>query len=147
MSKLVDFFTGFKKRYDAQVVRNQKMDEFLQGAHDNCVKIDGITSSITNLSEKVEAIETKVDNLQEDINHINGRLEIIGKGTKMELFDTLYHWKKILVDERGWASEAEKKEVKRIYEVYHDGLDGNGEGKLYFEQIISLPEEPHKSNN
>ena len=143
MSKLADFFLGFKKRYDAQVVRNQKMDEFLSGAHDNCVKIDGITNAVNNLTEKVENIESKVDNLQSDVTHINGRLETIGKGTKMELFDTLYNWKKILVDERGWASEVEKKEVKEIYEVYHDGLKGNGQGKLYFEQIMNLPESPN----
>jgi len=64
----------------------------------------------------------------------------------MELFDTLYNWKKILVDERGWASEAEKKEVKEIYEVYHDGLDGNGQGEVYFKQIMALPETPQSNN-
>ena len=147
MSKLGDFFLGFKRRYDAQVVRNQKMDEFLQGAHDNCVKIDGITHAVQNLTSKVESIGTKVDNLQTDINLINGRLEIIGKGTKMELFDTLYHWKKILVDERKWASAAEKKEVKEIYQVYHDGLHGNGQGEVYFNQIMALPEVDPKANN
>jgi len=59
----------------------------------------------------------------------------------MELFDTLYHWKKILVDERGWASAAEKKEVKQIYEIYHDELGGNGQGEVYYNQIIALPEQ------
>lgn len=146
MSKLSDFFLGFKKRYDAQVIRNQKMDEFLSGAHDNCTKIDGITHAVADLTAKVESIGTKVDNLQTDITHINGRLEIIGKGTKMELFDTLYNWKKILVDDRGWASEAEKKEVKEIYEVYHDGLDGNGQGEVYFNQIMALPESAPSNN-
>lgn len=122
------------------------MDEFLSGAHDNCTKIDGITHAVADLTAKVESIGTKVDNLQTDITHINGRLEIIGKGTKMELFDTLYNWKKILVDDRGWASEAEKKEVKEIYEVYHDGLDGNGQGEVYFNQIMALPESAPSNN-
>lgn len=63
MSKLGDFFLGFKKRYDAQVVRNQKMDEFLSGAHDNCVKIDGITHAIDNLTTQVGALTIKVDDL------------------------------------------------------------------------------------
>ena len=72
---------------------------------------------------------------------------VIGEGTKMELFDTLYNWKKILVDERKWASAAEKREVNDIYSVYHDGLNGNGQGKVYFEQIMSLPENPPESNN
>jgi hypothetical protein len=67
-----------------------------------------------------------LDALDAQVNDINTQLGIIGKGTKMELFDTLYHWKKILVDDRKWASEAEKHEVKEIYEVYHDGLKGNG---------------------
>ena len=64
----------------------------------------------------------------------------------MELFDTLYNWKKILVDERKWASAAEKREVNDIYSVYHDGLNGNGQGKVYFEQIMALPEEPTSNN-
>lgn len=135
MSKLGDFFLGFKKRYDAQVVRNQKMDEFLSSAQKRGEQIDAI-------SDTVEQLVAKVDNVQADVKHLNGHMEIVGKGTKMELFDTLYNWKKILVDDRGWASEAEKREVKEIYEVYHDGLKGNGEGKLYFEQIIKLPETP-----
>ena len=109
------------------------MDEWLSNAHESCTKIDGITNAVTTLTKDVEKIGAKVDSLTADIKHINGRLEIIGKGTKMELFDTLYNWKKILVDDRGWASEAEKKEVKEIYEVYHDGLHGNGQGKVYFE--------------
>ena len=122
------------------------MDEFLSGAHDNCIKIDGINTALGNLATQVDKINTKVDNLQADINDINNHLETIGKGTKMELFDTLHNWKKILVDDRGWASEAEKKEVKEIYEIYHDKLEGNGEGKIYFEKIVALPEEPQSNN-
>ena len=147
MSKLGDFFLGFKKRYDEQIIRNKKMDEWLAGAHESCTKIDGITSAVEDLTKTVGTIGEKVDNLQADVKHISGRLEIIGKGAKMELFDTLYNWKKILVDDRGWASETEKKEVKQIYEVYHDGLQGNGQGKVYFEQIMNLPENPPVSNN
>ena len=146
MGKLSDFFLGFKRRYDAQVIRNEKMDQFLTHATENNKKIDHLTSAVGNLTTQVTNIGTKVDNLQADITHINGRLEVIGKGTKMELFDTLYNWKKILVDERGWASEAEKKEVKEIYEVYHDGLDGNGQGEVYFNQIMALPETPQSNN-
>ena len=146
MSKIGDFFLGFKKRYDEQVIRNKKMDEWLNNAHESCTKIYGITHAVEDLTKTFDSISKKVDNLQGDVKHINGRLEIIGKGTKMELFDTLYSWKKILVDDRGWASEAEKKEVKEIYEVYHDGLQGNGQGKIYFEQIMSLPENPPSNN-
>ena len=29
-----------------------------------------------------------------------------------------------------------------IYEVYHNGLDGNGQGEVYFKQIMALPELP-----
>lgn len=146
MSKLIDFFTGFKKRYDAQIVRNQKMDEFLENSKANCGKIDDITRSVENLEKSVANVTAKVDNLQADVNHMNGRLEIIGKGAKMELFDTLYHWKKILVEDRGWASEAEKREVKEIYQVYHDGLHGNGQGEIYYKEIIALPEAPPTNN-
>lgn len=146
-NKFSDFFRGFKERYDAQVLRNKAMDEFLCGAKENCTKIDGIKTAVEDLAKSILKINDKVDHLTEHVEHIDGRLEIIGKGTKMELFDTLYHWKKILVDERKWASAAEKKEVKEIFEVYHDGLKGNGQGEVYFNQIMALPETDPSLNN
>ena len=139
MSKLGDFFLGFKKRYDAQVVRNQKMDEFLSGAHDNCIKIDGITNSITNLTKEVEAIGTKVDDLQDQMTNMGDRLEAIGRGTKIELLETLYRWRKLLV-ERGWKTKEEMKEVQEIYELYSKKLEGNGQGTAYYREIEALPE-------
>lgn len=126
MSKIGDFFLHFKTKYDEGQKRNQRMDKFLDKAEENNETIRDMTHEVKGLSGKIAEIETKVDKLQSHVNHIDGRLEIIGEGTKMELFDTLYNWKKTLVDERRWASEAEKREVKEIYDVYHDGLKGNG---------------------
>lgn len=146
MSKLGDFFKHFKDKYDEEQKRLMRMDKFLDRAEENQDKLKDVVTAVDNLSGKMSEIETKVDNLQNHMTHIDGRLAIIGEGTKMELFDTLYNWKKILVDDRGWASEAEKREVKDIYEVYHEGLKGNGQGKVYFEQIMTLPEIPPTSN-
>lgn len=146
MSKLGDFFKHFKDKYDEEQKRLMRMDKFLDKAEENQDKLKDVVTAVDNLSGKMSEIETKVDNLQNHMTHIDGRLAIIGEGTKMELFDTLYNWKKILVDDRGWASEAEKREVKDIYEVYHEGLKGNGQGKVYFEQIMALPETPPASN-
>ena len=146
MSKLTEFFKQFKDRYDEEQKRLIRMDKFLDRAEENQEKLKGVATAVDNLSGKVSEIKMQVDTLQSHITHIDGRLSIIGEGTKMELFDTLYHWKKILVDERKWASPAEKREVQGIYEVYHEGLDGNGQGKVYFEQIMSLPEEPPTNN-
>jgi len=133
MSKLAEFFKHFKNRYDEEQKRLMRMDRFLDKAEENSDKLKDVVSAVDNLSGQVSEIKTKVDKLQNHMTHIDGRLAIIGEGTKMELFDTLYNWKKILVDDRGWASAAEKKEVKDIYEVYHEGLKGNGQGKVYFE--------------
>ena len=146
MSKLSEFFKQFKDRYDEEQKRLIRMDKFLDRAEENNDKLKDVITAVDNLTGKMADIENKVDNLQSHVTHIDGRLAIIGEGTKMELFDTLYHWKKILVDERKWASSAEKKEVKDIYEVYHEGLKGNGQGKVYFEQIMNLPEEPPTNN-
>ena len=146
MSKLTEFFKQFKDRYDEEQKRLIRMDKFLDRAEENQEKLKGVATAVDNLSGKVSEIKMQVDTLQSHITHIDGRLSIIGEGTKMELFDTLYHWKKILVDERKWASPAEKREVQGIYEVYHEGLNGNGQGKVYFEQIMSLPEEPPTNN-
>ena len=142
MSKLSDFFKHFKDKYDEEQKRLMRMDKFLDRAEENNEKLHDMITAVDSLSGKMSEVESKVDKLQDHVTHIDGRLSIIGEGTKMELFDTLYHWKKILVDDRGWASAVEKKEVKDIYEVYHDGLDGNGQGKVYFEQIMNLPETP-----
>ena len=104
---------------------------------DNCVKIDGITKAVSGLSKQVEALGNKVDNIEEHMDHIDGRLEIIGEGTKMELLDTLYHWKKVLT-ERGWKTKAEMKEIEDIYKLYHDNLHGNGQGTQYYNDIKAL---------
>lgn len=146
MSKLADFFLGFKKRYDAQVIRNQKMDEFLSGAHDNCIKIDGITTAVKDLTKQVEKLENKVDNIQGHIEGIDNRLEVIGTGTKIELLETLYRWWKIL-NERGWKTKEEMKEIKELYEIYHKKLDGNGQGTQYYNDIQNLPEKEIKITN
>lgn len=146
MSKLGDFFMHFKNKYDEEQRRLLRMDKFLDKAEENNDKLKDVATAVDNLSGQVSEIKSKVENLQTHMTHIDGRLAIIGEGTKMELFDTLYSWKKILVDERGWASAAEKKEVKDIYEVYHEGLNGNGQGKVYFEQIMNLSEVPPINN-
>jgi len=84
MSKLADFFLSFKRRYDAQVIRNQKMDEFLQGAHDNFIKIDGITRAVEDLTTQVGKIEAKVENILNNIVLILKR--VIWKGLIKTLF-------------------------------------------------------------
>ena len=58
MSKLADFFLGFKKRYDAQVIRNKNMDEFLASAKKNSETIRDINTAVTNLDAKVTGLES-----------------------------------------------------------------------------------------
>ena len=139
MSKLSDFFLGFKKRYDAQVIRNEKMDEFLSSAKDNFDKIGELNTSITNLDTKVTALESQMDTLQTNMNTMNDRLEVIGRGTKIELLETLYRWRKLLV-ERGWKTKEEMKEITDLYEIYNKKLEGNGQGTQYYHDIQALPE-------
>ena len=139
MSKLTDFFLGFKRRYDEQVVRNKNMDEFLKSAKDNFDKIGEMNTTVTNLDTKVANLETKVDNLQTDMTNMNGRLEVIGRGTKIELLETLYRWKKLLM-ERGWRTKEETKEIEDLYDIYSKKLKGNGQGTQYYHEIMALPE-------
>lgn len=146
MSKFTDFLKHFKNKYDEEQRRLMRMDRFLDRAEQNNETLQGVVNSVEKIGGQVTELQSKVDNLQTHMTHLDGKLAIIGEGTKMELFDTLYSWKKILVDERKWASAAEKKEVNDIYEVYHEGLSGNGQGKVYYEQIMNLPEEPPANN-
>ena len=142
MSKLGEFFKHFKNKYDEEQRRLMRMDKFLDRAEQNNETLHGVVTSVEKMSGQIEEINATVNTLQEHMSHIDGRLAIIGEGTKMELFDTLYHWKKILVDDRKWASKDEKREVQDIYDVYHDGLNGNGQGQVYYNQIMALPEDP-----
>ena len=156
MSKFIDYLNKLGERHRKKIERELKMDEFLNGSKDNCLRINEINkgiktlaSTVDNMNSKVNNLETAMGNIKEkvhnlsdtvenmdanvrglekDIGHINGRLEIIGRGTQMELFDTLYHWRKILT-ERGYVTPAEKTEIEHIYHVYHDGLGGNGQGE------------------
>jgi archaellum component FlaC len=139
MSKLGDFFLGFKKRYDAQVIRNKKMDEFLESAQANFNKIGEMNTTVTNLDTKVATLETQINNLQTNMTTMNVRLEVIGRGTQIELLETLYRWRKLLV-ERGWKTKEEMKEVKELYELYSKKLNGNGQGTSYYHEIEALPE-------
>lgn len=147
MSKLGEFFAHFKRRYDEEQKRLMRMDRFLDRAEKNNETLKEVVTSVDKLSGQVSNLQTTVDNLQDHVTHMDNKLAMIGEGTKMELFDTLYHWKKILVDDRKFATEAEKREVKHIYEVYHEGLKGNGQGKVYFDQIMALPETEPTANN
>lgn len=139
MSKFTDFFLGFKRRYDEQVIRNKNMDEFLESAKTNFDKIGEMNTTVSSLNTKVTNLETKVDNLQSDMTNMNERLEVIGRGTKIELLETLYRWKKLLT-ERGWKTKEEMKEVKDLYELYNKKLEGNGQGTQYYHEIEALPE-------
>ena len=139
MSKLGDFFLGFKKRYDAQVIRNEKTDEFLATAKENFDKIGSISTTVENLNTKVATLGTEVTGLKEQMADMNGRLEVIGRGTKIELLETLHKWRSILVN-RGWKTKEEMGEVKDLYELYNQKLKGNGQGTAYYHEIENLPE-------
>lgn len=139
MSKFIDYLNKLGERHRKRIEREIRMDEFLSGQKDSCLRINEISQDMKYLTQTVDNINTKVGGLEKDINHINGRLEIIGRGTQMELFDTLYHWKKILT-ERGWKTSLEMKEITEIYRIYHDELGGNGQGEQYYNDIKALPE-------
>ena len=135
---LVHLKAGAERRTQ-RLVMEEKIKKFLDESSNNCQKLTRIDDKLDVLQGTIDNVSNKVDGLENEINRINGRLEVIGTGTKMELFDTLYHWKQIL-GTRGWKTAAEMREVEEIYKVYHDGLGGNGQGQAYYEQIKALPE-------
>lgn len=120
--------------------RNEKLIEFLNNSEKNCSQINHIDATVTKLDQGLTEVKNQVSSLENRVDQINGRLETIGKGTKMELFDTLHNWRILLVKERKWASAAEKKEVEEIWNVYHFELGGNGQGQRYYNEIMELPE-------
>lgn len=167
MSKIIDYLNKLGERHRKRIEREIKMDEFLNGSKDNCLRINeinkgiktlastvddinakvknleptvgGIKEKISNMEYSVDSIGAKVDNLENEMDRLHARLDMIGQGTQKELFDTLYHWNKILV-ERGWKTSLEMDEIDSIYNIYHDGLGGNGQGEKYYKEIEALPE-------
>lgn len=51
--------------------------------------------------------------------------------------DYRYH-----VEELGWCSIHDKAYIDEVYRTYHDGLGGNGQGTMYRNAIMILPENP-----
>ena len=140
MGKVRDALRKIPLAYYNWKKRNENLTAFLKNSADNTEKLNRIDSSVTKALTDIEDVESQVQNLGNIIEQINGRIETMGRGTKMELFDTLHARYVKLVKKRGWASNAEKREVNEIYHIYHDELHGNGQGERYYNAILDLPE-------
>ena len=133
MGKIAEIFKGIPGAYYAWRKRNEKIDTLL----------DNYTNTLVKLEELQECFNTRTDELrtlQEDVKMMISHLDTVKHGTKMELFETLHNWRQLLVVKRGWATAEEKKEVEEIYTIYHDELNGNGNGERYYKEILALPE-------
>ena len=133
MGKVAEIFKGIPGAYYDWRKRNEKIDKLL----------DNYTNTLDKLGELQEVFSTRTEelrSLQSDVRILISNLDTVKHGTKMELFETLHNWHELLVVKRGWATALEKKEVEEIYTIYHDKLDGNGNGERYYKEIIALPE-------
>ena len=133
MSKVADFLKDFFNFFYRVRLRSEKIDRLLDNHEESL-------SAIKDIKQNIEILQNRIDGLQTQINDIIPHLDAIKHGTKMELFETLHNWFVLLVVKRGWASPEEKKEVEEIYVIYHNQLNGNGNGERYYKEIIALPE-------
>ena len=133
MSKVADFLKDFFNFFYRVRLRSEKIDRLIDN-HEESV------SAIRDIKQNIETLQNRIDGIQTQINDIIPHLDAIKHGTKMELFETLHNWFVLLVVKRGWASPEEKKEVEEIYVIYHNQLNGNGNGERYYKEIIALPE-------
>lgn len=133
MSKVANFFKEFADFFYHLKSRNEKIDRLLDN-HEESLSV------IKDIQQKIDLLQGRIDGIQIQIDDIIPHLDAIKHGTKMELFETLHNWFVLLVVKRGWASPEEKKEVEEIYIIYHNQLNGNGNGERYYKEIIELPE-------
>lgn len=133
MGKVADFFKAIPSAYYDWRKRNEKIDALLDNYNST---LDLLTKLQSNFDVKTNELRA----LQNDVRTIISLLGTVTNGTKMELFETLHNWRELLVVKRGWASPEEKKEITEIYTIYHDKLNGNGNGERYYKEIIELPE-------
>lgn len=113
--------------------RNENLDAFLNVMPELLDDISSIKKDVSTQGSKLDSLEDKVQFLVENVDTLK-------RGTKMELFETLHNLYQTFVIQKGWASNLEKKEVEEIYKIYHDKLDGNGNGDRYYREILALPE-------
>ena len=133
MGKIAEIFKGIPGAYYDWRKRNEKIDMLL----------DNYTNTLAKLEELQDRFNTRTDELrllQQDVKMMISHLDTVKHGTKMELIETLHNWRQLLVVKRGWATAEEKKEVEEIYTIYHDELNGNGNGERYYQEILALPE-------
>ena len=133
MGKFLNFFKSVPNTYYNWRKRNEKIDTLLENYSNTLSKIDELQDCFSTRTEELRS-------LQEDVRAIIGHLDTVKHGTKMELFETLHNWYQLLVVKRGWATFSEKKEVEEIFIIYHDELNGNGNGERYYKEIMALPE-------
>lgn len=137
-------FLGFLKKiptaYYRWKQRNENLNTFLSESAASKEKLNKIDDNLAILSSNLIDMKNKINNLQVHVNEVDSYLKIIGKGIRIELLATLYNWRIALVLDKKWASPAEKKEVENIYHLYHDKLNGNGQGEHYYQEIMALPE-------
>lgn len=133
MGKVMDFFKSVPNTYYNWRKRNEKIDTLLDNYANTLSKIEELQHCFSDRTEELRS-------LQEDVRTIIGHLDTVKHGTKMELFETLHNWFQLLVVKRGWAAPSEKKEVEEIFIIYHDELNGNGNGERYYKEIMALPE-------
>lgn len=133
VGKITEIFKGIPGAYYDWRKRNEKIDKLL----------DNYTNTLEKLEELQKVFSTRTEelrSLQSDVRILISNLDTVKHGTKMELFETLHNWHELLVVKRGWATALEKKEVEEIYTIYHDKLEGNGNGERYYKDILALPE-------
>ena len=133
MGKVANFFKAIPSIYYDWRKRNEKIDALLNNYNST---LDLLTKLQSNFDDRTDEFRS----LQDDVRTIITILDTVTHGTKMELFETLHNWRELLVVKRGWASPEEKKEITEIYTIYHDKLNGNGNGERYYKEIIELPE-------
>ena len=139
MGKIADFFKAIPSAYYDWRKRNEKIDALLDNYNST---LDLLTKLQSNFDVRTHELRA----LQSDVRTIISLLDTVTNGTKMELFETLHNWRELLVVKRGWASPEEKKEITEIYTIYHDKLNGNGNGERYYKEIIELPESIEELN-
>ena len=70
VSKLIDYINKLGERHRKKIEREIKMDEFLKGSKDNCLRINEINHGIKTLASTVDNMNSKVNNLEASMENI-----------------------------------------------------------------------------
>lgn len=124
-SGLIGYIKGYIDKYSRTSAEKEKM-------------FNELIESYKKLLEQNEENKKQHDELTERIKEIAEVVQRLTAGGKVLLRDRIIESCRVFL-ERGSISHMAKNNISEMYHWYHDELNGNGLGELFYQRMNELP--------